>query len=101
MLKWKGESMLNKVDFLKIVYEPVSKYPEVYNSVSNFLYRKFKVSSAEISLLVTYTVIQYIKCILSKSIEIESWDLKYEDIIYKEDILKLFHMKGESDGKEA
>lgn len=88
---------MDKVNFLSIVYKQVSEVPELYNSVSNFLYRKFELSSAEVSLLVTYTVIQYIKCVLSKSKEIESWDLEYPEIIYKEDILKLFHMKGETD----
>ena len=39
--------------------------------------------------------------IILPAFEIESWDLKYEDIIYKEDILKLFHMKGETDAEET
>lgn len=86
---------------LDIVYEDVSKYPELYNSVSNFLYRKFELSSTEVSLVVTYTVIQYIQCVLSKAKEIESWDLEYPEIIYKDDIIKLFKMKGETDGKKA
>lgn len=68
----------------------VQKYPELYNSVSNYLYKTFEISSTELSLICSYVVNRYIKLILSKNKTVESWDLEFEDIIYKNDIINLF-----------
>ena len=34
------------------------QYPELYNKVSNWLYKKFDLHSAELSLIITYYLIQ-------------------------------------------
>lgn len=91
------EEIKQKLNLLADTVPVVQKYPALYNSVSNLLYKKFGYQSAEVSLLCSYVTLRYIQLILSQSEEIESWDLADCDIIYKKDILKLFHME-ESDG---
>ena len=78
----------------------VGQYPILYNSVSNFLKKKFDIQSAEMSLVCTYIVYKYIEVILSKSKVVCSWDLEDPDIIYKSEILKLFGM-GDTHGEET
>lgn len=80
---------MKAVDIMK----ELEKYPELYNSVSNYLNKVFGIRSAEMSLMCSYVVKHYIEFILSKTETVESWDLKFEDIIYKNDIINLF--KGE------
>ena len=72
-----------------------SKYPALYNSVSNFIFKKFGVQSAEVTLISTYITYTYIQCILRHKRDICSWDLEDSEIIYVKDILQLFNMKGE------
>lgn len=64
-------------------------YPELYNSVSCFLNKKFDIKSAELSLICSYVTVQYLKTILSKQHTINSWDLEDPDIIYVSDILNM------------
>lgn len=82
--------MFNTADLIPIV----SKYPVLYNSVSNYLFKKFGVMSAELSLICTYVVHSYIQVILSKQKDICSWDLDENEIIYVKDILNLFGLNG-------
>ena len=69
-----------------------SKYPVLYNSVSNFIFKKFGIRSAEVTLIATYIVYTYIQCILRYQHEVYSWDLEDPDIIYVKDILELFKL---------
>lgn len=69
-----------------------SKYPALYNSVSNFIFKKFGIQSAEVTLISTYIAYTYINCILRCKKEVCSWDLEDPEIIYVRDILDLFKL---------
>ena len=72
----------------------VSKYPVLYNSVSNYITNKFGIQSAELTLICTYVVYTYIQVILSKQKVLCLWDLEENEIIYVNDILNLFGLNG-------
>lgn len=44
------------IDNIGFLLEYCSKFPELYNEISNHLYQRFHLQAAEISLLVTYYV---------------------------------------------
>ena len=39
----------------------MSHYPELYNKVSNFIYKNFQMASAEVNLFTSYIVLMTIK----------------------------------------
>lgn len=82
--------MTNRKENIGFLLDYCSKIPELYNEVSNHLYDRFGIISAEATLIVTYYVSEERRKTIRANIETEISSLECKIEQKHEEIMKLF-----------